>query len=421
MGSFRSWFGAEDFVKVALVSHSVPPASGAQPALIYRLLRDADPESYCLISQGIDETQVGRSDSSMRLPGRYRFVPPETEIAPFKGGRGGRAVRALNIVPALAQRTRRLLSILRADECDVVVAMTGDLLNLPASFFASRFARIPFIAYLCDYYSQQWVNSEYRVTARVLEPIVLKRAEGAIVLNEFMRDSLARRFEIEPTLIRNPCDLSLYEGDGLGPRERDGDQAHIVYTGAVSPAQADALQNLIRAVELLDRGVAAVPHIYTGQSGETLAALGLRAGFVHHAHVPHQVVPSVQRQADILFLPLAFRSPYPEIVRTSAPFKLGEYLASRRPILVHAPADSFLAWYFRRHDCGFVVTEDAPEKLAEAIGRLTADQPLQSELVERAWQRAQTDFSVERARSDFFELAQQTIRERSRGPRRRRW
>src|SRR6266508_263853 len=229
------------------------------------------------ISQGIDETQVGRSDSSMRLPGRYRFVPPETEIAPFKGGRGGRAVRALNIVPALAQRTRRLLSILRADECDVVVAMTGDLLNLPASFFASRFARIPFIAYLCDYYSQQWVNSEYRVTARVLEPIVLKRAEGAIVLNEFMRDSLARRFEIEPTLIRNPCDLSLYEGDGLGPRERDGDQAHIVYTGAVSPAQADALQNLIRAAELLDRRVAAA-HIYTGQSGETLAALGLRTG-----------------------------------------------------------------------------------------------------------------------------------------------
>ncbi len=281
------------------------------------------------------------------------------------------------------------------------MAFTGDLLNLPASALASRTARLPYYVYVCDYYSYQWVNPVLRFAARRMEPRIMRGAAGAIVLNEFMRDSLARRFEIEPTLIRNPCDLSLYEGDGLGPRERDGGQAHIVYTGAVSPAQADALQNLIRAAELLDRRVAAA-HIYTGQSGETLAALGLRTGFVHHAHVPHQVVPSVQRQADILFLPLAFRSPYPEIVRTSAPFKLGEYLASRRPILVHAPADSFLAWYFRRHECGLVVDQPDPAVLADSIVRLASDGTLQERLAARAWERVRLDFDSEWARRSFL-------------------
>ena len=383
--------------KFAVVSHTVPPSTGGQSALIHRLLADLDPGGYCLISHGVEEAAV-MQETLPRLPGRYHALPAE-HVTRFGTSK---ILRGLLLPAALRSRARSIARIVRDEGCEAIVAFTGDLLNLPASALASRTARLPYYVYVCDYYSYQWVNPVLRFAARRMEPRIMRGAAGAIVLNEFMRDSLARRFEIEPTLIRNPCDLSLYEGDGLGPRERDGDQAHIVYTGAVSPAQADALQNLIRAVELLDRGVAAVPHIYTGQSGETLAALGLRAGFVHHAHVPHQVVPSVQRQADILFLPLAFRSPYPEIVRTSAPFKLGEYLASRRPILVHAPADSFLAWYFRRHECGLVVDQPDPAVLADSIVRLASDGTLQERLAARAWERVRLDFDSEWARRSFL-------------------
>jgi hypothetical protein len=48
---------------------------------------------------------------------------------------------------------------------------------------------------------------------------------------------------------------------------------------------------------------------------------------VRHPHIPQSRVAAILRQADVLFLPLAFRSPIQEVIRTSAPGKMGEYLA----------------------------------------------------------------------------------------------
>lgn len=396
-------------MKLAIVSHSVPPASAAHPALIFRLLKDADPESYCLISQRINEAQVGYSDPTMRLQARSYRVASLSEAAFVTRGAGpaARTARAVLIFPDLAVRTKQILSIVTRERSDAVVALTGDLLNLPAASIASRIARIPFVPYVCDYYSRQWVKREDRATARLLERLVMSDAECAIVLNEFMQDILAQRFGLCSTVIRNPCDLSLYEADRSAPAERGDGSSTVVYTGAVSPAQADALQNLVAASRLLTPRISATPHIYTAQSRETLSRLGLNGHFVHHEHVPYSTVPSIQRRAGVLFLPLAFRSPYPEIVRTSAPFKLGEYLASRRPILVHAPTDSFLAWYFRQHECGLVVTESDSARLAEALERLINDKPLQSALTERAWALAQAEFGIETAQNAFFHVMQQ--------------
>ena len=97
-------------------------------------------------------------------------------------------------------------------------------------------------------------------------------------------------------------------------------------------------------------------------------------------------------------------SPYPEVMRTSAPGKMGEYLAAQRPILVHAPSDSFLAWYFREYECGLVVDEGDPKKLARAIERISTDAALRQRLSARAWERAQCDFSISTAQSRFSEL-----------------
>jgi glycosyltransferase involved in cell wall biosynthesis len=115
-------------------------------------------------------------------------------------------------------------------------------------------------------------------------------------------------------------------------------------------------------------------------------------------------MPAIQQEADLLFLPLAFNSPYPEIVRTAAPGKMGEYLAARRPILVQAPSDSFIAWYFRHHECGLVVDEDDPARLAQALTLILTDAGLRERLSERAWERAKVDFDLNKARAQFAAL-----------------
>jgi glycosyltransferase involved in cell wall biosynthesis len=115
-------------------------------------------------------------------------------------------------------------------------------------------------------------------------------------------------------------------------------------------------------------------------------------------------MPGIQMEADLLFLPLAFNSPYPELVRTSATTKLGEYLAARRPVLVHAPPDSFVSWYFRRYDCGLVVDESDPARLAEGIERVLGDAGLRRLLSANAWERARADFDIRQSRDAFARL-----------------
>ncbi len=297
---------------------------------------------------------------------------------------------------------RRIARVARREGCTGVVAFSGNLLDLPAGLAASRILGVPFYAYVCDYYSQQKTDARERAVAERIEPRVLRGARTVIVLNEFLRDELKRRYGVEAEIIYNPCDLAPYEAapDYVGPR---GGERRVVYTGAVYEAHYDAFRNLVRAIELLGREDVRL-HLYTTQTPEELAEVGIKGPVVVHGHVSASEVPAIQKQADLLFLPLAFESPYPVVIKTSAPFKTGEYLAARRPVLVHVPADSFLAWYFREHGCGEVVDRLDPSALSGAVGRLLDDEPRQREMADRAWECARRDFRIERARAKFMEV-----------------
>jgi glycosyltransferase involved in cell wall biosynthesis len=160
---------------------------------------------------------------------------------------------------------------------------------------------------------------------------------------------------------------------------------------------------LMAAIQKLDHLRVRV-HLYTNQPEETLQRENVRGPIVLHPQQAMTEMPRVQMEADMLFLPLAFDSPYPDLVKTSATTKLGEYLASRRPVLVHAPRDSFISWYLRKHECGVVVDEDDPARLAEGIELILSDDRLCQRLIANALERARTDFDIARSRAAFFKL-----------------
>jgi len=246
-----------------------------------------------------------------------------------------------------------------------------------------------------------WVQADTQFIGRSLEPFILRRAAGIISTNELVRKLLASRYGVDSTVIHNPCDISEYEKLGYdGVPRRNDDEFRIVYTGSISESHYDALRNLVTAIELVGRRNVKL-HLYTFTSPDRLAAEGICGPVVCHGHESVFTMPSVQREADVLFLPLAFESPYPELMRVSSPSKIGEFLAARRPVLVHAPPDSFLSDYFRRYDCGLVADENKPEVVAEALEKLMGDSDLRQRLSANAWVRATTDFSLAVAQSTF--------------------
>lgn len=375
--------------------------------MIYRLLKDLPGDGYCLISRG-DYRQEGYT---RKLPGKYYHLP-DFELKP-DGSTGlikqlkiiAKILLRILLIPSILWRARQIAAILEEEKCEALIACTGDdLFSLPAGYLASRMAGRPFYAYMFDYYSVVWVDPISRTFARLVEPIVVKGAAGIIVPNEFLGAALQRHYGVTPILIRNPVDVADYEAVPDDRAFGAGEEIRIVYTGDIYGAQFYAFRNLLKAIELLGRPELKL-HLYTAQSPHDLEVRGIAGPVVYHAHQPLSAVPAIQRQADILFLPLAFTSSYPpEFINTSAPGKMGEYLAARRPILVHAPPDSFLVGYFRQHECGLIVDKNDPTSLAEGIEGLIDDASLRQKLSERAWDRAKFDLNARQARTAFAGL-----------------
>jgi len=369
--------------------------------MLARLLGDLDPAEYCVISA---REPVAGDAFSRSLPGRHYQVPHE--IFTNRGHRYGLSFvrESINFMLGVRARARRIAEIVESEKCKAIVACSGDLEDLPAAWLASRRAKVPFFAYYFDYYSHQFVAPEKRMLARLVEPRFISRAAGIITTNEILTDDLRSRYGVDSTVLHLPCDLDEYERLVSDCAEDDANtqEVSIVYTGAIYDAHFDAFRNLLRAVEIVKRKITV--HIYAAQDPRELAAKGIDGPVVLHNHRPNSEMPCVQRRADILFLALAFNSPYPAIVRTAAPSKLAEYLASGRPILCHAPHDSFISWYFRKHECGVVVDEDDPARLAKGIELILSDAQLCRRLIANAYERARTDFDIARSRAAFFQL-----------------
>ena len=371
--------------------------------MLYRLLKDVRPDDYCLISTSNFET--GEEVYSRTLPGKYFQISAAFELT--RGYRFGLKIlrEVFNVSLGAFARARQIAHIVRTEHCQAVLSCSSgaDLLDVPAGFIASRLARVPFYVYLFDTYSHMWVQADTQFIGRRLEPFILRRAAGIVSTNELVRKLLASRYGVDSTVIHNPCDISEYEKLSHESVPRSDDEVRIVYTGSISESHYDALRNLVTAIELIGRRNVKL-HLYTFTSTDRLAAEGIRGPVVYHGHESVFTMPSVQREADILFLPLAFESPYPELMRVSSPSKIGEFLAARKPVLVHAPPDSFLSTYFRRYECGLVADQNKPEAVAEALEKLMDDSELRQRLSANAWIRATTDFSLPVAQSTLATL-----------------
>lgn len=389
-------------MKFALISHQVPPSGTGQSLVIYRMLTGLSPDNYCLVSTERYEGDQPKQAPSQRLPVNYYHLPPPLRFR--RGHRFGlhRLREGINIPFAVLQHARRIGRVIRQEKCEAVVACTGDVTLLPAAYLASRRAGIPFYAYVFDhYFYREWEDPSASFWARRFEPLVMKGAAAVLAPNEILRDDLRERFHIEAAVIHNSFDISPYETCGSeAPERAASDDIRIVYTGAVYEAHYDAFYNLLTAIASLSRPGVRL-HMYTDRPRQDLEDLGISGPVVYHPTLVATEVPRVQIEADILFLPLAFRSPYPDLVRTSATTKLGEYLAARRPIIVHAPRESFVAWYFRQHDCGVVVDDNDPELLAGAIDLILNDNDLRQRIIANGWERARIDFSISAARAAF--------------------
>jgi glycosyltransferase involved in cell wall biosynthesis len=409
----------------ALLSHVLPPSPSGQGIILYRLLQDIDPASYYLLSNKNYDMLDQQTLASHKLETMYYSLTQE----PAKYTRSQHKIPAQSmfklwlkstplyalviwirvqqqqvkkIVKLIFQtrtRSHQIAKILEHDPVEVLIACTGDVNNIPAAFLACRKTNTKFIPYIFDDYVYQW-KGIVRLIMKIIAVFVFKRANEIIVTNGVMATEYKHRYGVDSIVIHNLCPIPHIDAT-TSPFTNKTDTINIVYAGATY-AHTDALKNLVEAIKQLGDNRLAL-HIYTMTAQDLLERQGIYGSFVSiHPYIPQAMVFEVLSQADVLFLPLAFNSPIPEIINTASPGKMGEYMALSRPILVHAPADSFISNYFRKNKCGVVVDEPRIDVLADGLSTLLNNKALRIQISQQARKQAIQDFAIETVQNNFI-------------------
>lgn len=393
--------------RVAILSHILPPSPSGQAIMLGRILRDIYANDYCLVSRKDYNTykQTYFQNDCSRLHTRYNHLRSEKQLPTLNIPLIRGIVKIFNAAMRVIQRSINVARIINQEKCQLIIACSGDLYDLPAGYLASKLTRVPFDSYIFDDYVKQWIRRWDRILANRFASIIMRGSKRVLVPNEFLRDDYRQRYRIKPVVIHNPSET--IDIDSSIPWPAKPGEIRIVYTGAIYHAHYDAFRHLLEAIRLLKQFNLKV-HIYTNQPLPELEQHHITGPIEYHSHLPSSKIIEIQCQADILFLPLAFDSSIPEVIRTSAPGKLGEYLATGRPVLAHVPSDTYVSWYFNTHKVGQLVDLPDSTALANGIRQIIENPDFRQIWHDNALTRTRLDFSVEKARAQFIELINDT-------------
>ena len=105
-------------------------------------------------------------------------------------------------------------------------------------------------------------------------------------------------------------------------------------------------------------------------------------------------MPKIQSDAALLFLPLSWDTKSPDIIATASPGKFTDYLASGRPMLVHAPDYSYIAKYVNKHHIGLIVDQNDTQLLAEKMRQFFKKPSLAQTYINQALEIFQQEYDA---------------------------
>jgi glycosyltransferase involved in cell wall biosynthesis len=355
--------------RLLLVHALAPPQGGGTPIVLRRLLSVLPGWRLEVLTDLALRGRVRRGDGPP-LEGRYRYFP---RLGSWSGALPG----PLRPLAGLADVALAVGAGLRvawaARRADVVLSVFDDGFSPIAAAIGARLARRPHVVMVFDLWEENAYGVVPRLEARLLEGRLLRSAAAVVVYCEAAAEHYRAKHGVGCEVIATPIELA-----GEPRFEPPAAPAEVLVAGAVYWAQEDAVRRLLHAA-------AAVDQVSVTMIGDehALRARGLEAD----RYEPQLSGEEFNRrvlESDLLFVGLSLHSPHPEVILTATPARLAEYMASGRPLLVHAPAGSHAAEYARREDFAAVVDEADYAALSRGLRTVLESPDLAIERARRA-------------------------------------
>lgn len=405
---------AKSIPKVLVIASWAPPMIGG-PQNLYNLFSQFSASSYTVLT-GYSALKSTGSIRGSWLPGRYEFYDYQGEFSKesfvFAQPNNEPSTGAHKLFAAAKKlplfnwllfpffslgktylMTRKATKILSKENYDVVIGVSDHGPALIASYLASRKAKKPLFVYLFDIYKGNNLLPYDRFIASRFEERFLTSAEQVLVTNEgteiFYRQRYGNRVNL--SVIYNSVFARDYEKKRTPYRPLK--QGTILFTGHVYWAQEQAVLNLIKAISKINNPKLFLD-LYIPGANEVICRAIKGKKNIRLLEATQSEMPSIQSRATLLFLPLAWDTASPDIIATATPGKLTDYMASGRPMLIHAPDYAFVAQYAKKHKLALVVDQNSIDALARSIKEFFAQPQVGQKLVDNALAAFYSDYDA---------------------------
>lgn len=356
--------------KTLVVSSWAPPMAGASPHFFYTLFSNFDPTSYGIFT---DRRASNKGLAHPRLPGPYYYFDTQATSSFF-------IVRVFKKVRSFIRAVRDGLRIIRTERYTLLLGTADKGDGLLLMFVLSILSRTPYVLYFLDLYRWNHFGGIRVTVAHFFEPVLFRCARAIFVMGDGHKRFYERKYgnRFKYTVIRN-CSLDVGPHTSLPRTEKP---YVILYGGGIYWAQERAVRNLIRAVTDIDLPVEL--WLYTPRELKRFEAEHKDNPRIVFRSASQEAMADIQDDANILFLPLSFNTPSPEVIEMATPGKTVEYLVAERPILVHAPPYAFLTQYAKEKGFAHVVDTEDSNELQDGIRKILLDSSYAKELVSHA-------------------------------------
>lgn len=254
----------------------------------------------------------------------------------------------------------------RSEDARCVLSVADSGISQIAGAIAARRADLPHVLWVLDLWEENTYPRFDRFVARVLERRLWRSSAAILVHSEEAAELYSVKHGVEchvlRTPIRNPGRLPWCSSRAASTG------IEILCAGALYWAQEEAVGRLARVIAELGPPV----RLTILGDKDTLPAKALVGAYFERG-VPEAQFRERLTQADVLFLGLSFNTAHPEVVKTAAPARFPEYLATGVPMIVHAPAGSHVARRAAELDAALVVDQPSDDILERAVRLVLSD------------------------------------------------
>jgi glycosyltransferase involved in cell wall biosynthesis len=180
----------------------------------------------------------------------------------------------------------------------------------------------------------------------------------------------------------------------------------ILFSGRIGRGIENSFFEVAAAIEsLVRRGQCVKLHIQSPNLEQRILDRLTKFKCVHiNPEAEYSLIPKLYSNADILVIANDFNEEGIKFLKFSMPTKAPEYMISGTPVLVYASSETAVSKFFSKNKCGYCVTNQSSEELADAIEYLLSNPDFRKELSENAINYAQDTFSSTKVRAKFKQL-----------------